>query len=259
MKIPPFYIIIAVKFYCNKITERTFQMKKNAVLAILTLAVSCAFAAIPEPAININFTGGDFAAIKDQSANKCKVAVASKEKLSWVEENGEKILSFSGDAKQPRGVVLVFPPKTFKISNGFTLFFKIKTAANHNQKARIQLCQYGYGADKINGFSLFLFWKAFHCRYGADAKTTVATNAKANLIKPDTWYDAVMTYNGKNITLYLNGKVVKSAPAVIPDVKNTFTIGATANRGGGYAFQGLVKNMKLYEKALLPEEVIELK
>ena len=89
--------------------------------------------------------------------------------------------------------------------------------------------------------------------------TTVATNAKANLIKPDTWYDAVMTYNGKNITLYLNGKVVKSAPAVIPDVKNTFTIGATANRGGGYAFQGLVKNMKLYEKALSPEEVIELK
>ena len=44
-----------------------------------------------------------------------------------------------------------------------------------------------------------------------------------------------------------------------PEVKNTFTIGATANRGGGYAFQGLVKNMKLYEKALLPEEVIELK
>ena len=135
----------------------------------------------------------------------------------------------------------------------------MKTAADHNQKVRNQFCQYGYGADKINGFSLFLFWKAFHCRYGADAKTTVATNAKANLIKPDTWYDIAMTYNGKNITLYLNGKVVKSAPAVIPEIKNTFTIGATASRGGGYAFKGLVKNMKLYEKALAPEEIAELK
>ena len=166
-------------------------MKKFAIIAILTAAVSSAFSAIPEPAINISFTGGDFAGIKDLSANKCKVAVSGKDKLAWVEENGEKLLSFSGDNKQPRGIVLVFPPETFKISNGFTLFFKIKTAANHNQKVRNQLCQYGYGADKINGFSMFLFWKAIHCRYGADAKTTVASNAKADLIKPDTWYDAV--------------------------------------------------------------------
>ena len=235
-------------------------MKKIFASLFCTALVSCAVAALPEPSIDVNFTGGDFTQIKDASANKCKVAVASREKLSWIEENGEKILSFSGVSTQPRGVVLVFPPANFKISKGFTVYFKVKTAADHNQRARNQLCQYGYGADKVRGFSMFLFWKAFHCRYGNDARTTVASNAKANLIQPNRWYDLAMVYNGKDITLYVDGKAVKSAPAVIPDIKHTaLTVGATANRGGGYAFQGAVKNMKLYEKALTAEEVAQIK
>jgi len=236
-------------------------MKKFFVVLSAAVAAWSLNAAIPAPSLDIQCTGGNFSAIKDVSANKCKVSVASKEKLAWAEENGEKILSFSGENKQPRGVLVVAPPPKFEINKGFTLYFRIKTAADHNQKVRNQLFQYGYGADKISGFCCFLFWHSFHVRYGSDAKTTVATPSKAKLIKPGTWYDVVMVYDGKTIALYLNGKLAaKPAAAAIPEIKRTmFTIGATANRGGGYAFQGLLKNVKLYEKAFTAEEVAQIK
>lgn len=234
---------------------------KKLILASLLFGGIAVNAALPAPSLDINFTGGNFKAVKDGSVNQCKVTAASTEKLSWVEENGEKIIAFSGDNQQPRGVFLIAPPPNFKIANGFTLYFRLKTADDHNQKVRNQLFQYGYGADKISGFSGFLFWHSFHCRYGSDAKTTVATPAKAKLIKPGTWYDVVMVYDGKTIALYLNGKLAaKPTPANIPEIKRTmFTVGATANRGGGYAFKGLIKNMKIYEKAFSAEEVAQIK
>ena len=234
---------------------------KKLMLSAAVIAVSLLTQAAPTPLLDVRCTGGNFAAVKDVSANACKVSIAQPGKLSWSNVENELLLTFSGDLTQPRPRLLVKLPQDFKFNAPFTLQFKFKTAGDHNQKVRNQFMQYGYGADRISGFTIFLFMKSLHFRFGSESKTGVKSNDKIVPILPDTEYNAVLVYDTKNITMYLNGReVLPPTPAVIPAMQQKpFTLGATASTGGGYAFKGAIRSVKVFNQALSGAEAVELK
>lgn len=233
-------------------------MKKTAFLLAAVCVGSMLNAAIPAPLADVTFTGGDLKALKD-AAGKSKVVPGRPAEISWADENGEKVIFFNGDGKVPHSAINVFAPAEFDCSKPWTVTLKVKVPADVKNNVRNQLCQYGYGADKVNGFSIYLFNRTIHCRYGYDSKTTVSGNNKIEPIQPDTWVDIAVVHDGKSIALYINGKLVSNPNnAVVPKTKNSFSIGATAS-DRGYQFKGMVKSFKLYNQALTAEEVATLK
>ena len=232
-------------------------MKKQLICALSAVFAATLFAA--EPVMDLELNSGDTAAIKDLSANKCKVVISAPQKLTWAEGPDGKVLQFNGDRTVPRSVLQITPPKTFDLSKGFTLRFAFKTPDDYQRNVRYQLFQFGNGADKVTGVTLFLYWRAIHCRYGVKSSGAVQTPASF-VVKPATWYDCVVTYDTKNVVIYVNGKAVsKPVPAAIGNIKGRwFTIGGTSPAGAGYAFKGLVSTAQIYNKALTAEEISTL-
>ena len=77
------------------------------------------------------------------------------------------------------------------------------------------------------------------------------------MVKPGTWYDCVLTYDGQNLVIYVNGKAMTEPnPFQFPALKsNAFFIGTTAVSGAGYGCKGLVSQVRLYDRALTADEV----
>ncbi|MBR7144721.1 MAG: LamG domain-containing protein [Lentisphaeria bacterium] len=227
-------------------------------LAAVASAVSL-LADIPEPVLDLELNTGDVKTIKDLSANNCKVTVSAPQKFSWGDGPDGKVLQFSGDRTVPRELLAVTPPKNLKMSQGFTMRFTFKTPADYDRKVRYQLFQFGSGADKITGITVFLYWRNLHCRYGVKSGTGIATPATYP-IQPDTWYDCVITYDKENVAVYINGKLIgKPVPAKINDINYRYmAFGSASGTGSGYSFKGLLSRATFYNKPLTAEEISNL-
>ncbi len=77
----------------------------------------------------------------------------------------------------------------------------------------------------------------------------IGFNAIAYNIEPLNWYHFALTYDGKRLNLYLNGKLVNTRRVVgnIPQNRNNIYV--------GYNFRGLIDELKVYNRALSPAEV----
>lgn len=88
------------------------------------------------------------------------------------------------------------------------------------------------------------------------ATTILASN---DLLVLNSWNYVVGTYDGNALKIYVNGvqdsnTVSLSAPIDIS--ANTFTIGAYWN--GGYAYNGLISNVQLYNSTLNAQQIMQL-
>lgn len=234
-------------------------MKKLTAILFSCFSALVLSAALPEPVLDLPLNTGDFATIKDE-VNKCKVQVVNTSKLAWGEGPDGKALQFNGDKAAPRGAVVVTLPNDFKMSKGFTLRMIYKTSEDYARKNRYQLFQYGPGADKITGLSIFMYWRSIMCRFGQQSKTSISTPVHLLNLAPSTWYDCVVTFDGKNMAIYVNGKqLTQPKPAAFPDPKrNTICIGAGTTGGSGYAFKGLISSVVIYPRALSADEISNL-
>ena len=227
-------------------------------IAAITRAVSLC-AEIPEPVLDLDLSTGDVKTIKDLSSSNCKVTVSEPAKLSWAEGPDGKVLQFNGDRNAPRAALAVIPPKNFRFSQGFTMRFAFKTPKDYDRRVRYQLFQFGNGADKITGITVFLYWRNMHCRYGVKSGVGIAT-PNTHPFQPDTWYDCVITYDKTNIAIYIGGKLVaKPIPATVNDVSPRYMFfGTGSSTGAGYSFKGLLSKAVFYNRALTAEEISNL-
>ena len=233
-------------------------MKKIIFVLSAVFAGAALFAEPASPIMDLELNTGDVKTIKDLARN-AKVTVTAPEKLSWGEGPDGKVLQFNGDKTPIRAMLQVVPPKDFSLAKGFTLRFNFKTPADYKRNIRYQLFQFGGGADKVTGVTLFLYWRGIHCRYGERSSGATMTPASF-AVQPATWYNCVVTYDTKNVIIYVNGKAIsKPAPATIPDIKaKWFAIGSAAPTGSGYAFKGLISTAQIYNRALTAEEISNL-
>jgi len=72
-------------------------------------------------------------------------------------------------------------------------------------------------------------------------------------IQPQTWYHAAITYNGTQATLYLNGEVDGTKVGTINPVSGNMRIGSCPC--GGHHFNGTIDEVRIYNRALSPQEI----
>ena len=92
-------------------------------------------------------------------------------------------------------------------------------------------------------------------------RESIQVMAETNL-ELNKWYHLAMTYDQKNIKLYLNGKSEKSQPetGVIKNSNAPLYLGnshGSATHHGGRLFPGIIDEVEIYNKALTAEEIKE--
>ena len=241
-------------------------MKMKALLfsAMMSLAFA-ASAQLPAPVVDLKCNAGDFAALQDISANKCKVVLQNQDLMDWSDGPAGKTLTFKKEniaSKQKRAGVGIRIPATVDFSKGFTWLINFKTSADYKYKTRYQLLHFAQGVDKLTGASLFIYWRGIRLRCGTESKTDIVSNAAAMPIRPDTWYELAVTYDGKKAAIYLNGKLAAEAnEAAIPMPKMktpTLQVGGTGPTGAGYGFDGVISKVQLYDRALTADEIADM-
>ena len=234
------------KFYCF-------------IAAMLTIAV-CSADTKYTPVMELNCNAGDFAQLKDISPNQSKVTVYNQDKLGWSDGPDGKALEFTVDypnTRIPRGCVRVEQSANFDPAKGFTLIFKFKTPKEYNHRRNYMIMQLAHGVDRVTGFSVFVTWRALNCRFGTDSKILAKSDATKLPIKGDTWYDGAIVFDGKAVSVYLNGELSGTpVPGSVPKVpKAAICIGANHPTGTGYGFTGAISTVKLYQEVFTADDI----
>jgi len=98
----------------------------------------------------------------------------------------------------------------------------------------------------------------FYGTYGDGATASGATDT--DHIRVDRWYDLVYTYDGSVSKLYVNGilKWSVNMPTSFTPTNFPLYIGKTQIPGFPYYFTGIIDDVRIYNRALSPDEILTL-
>jgi hypothetical protein len=93
--------------------------------------------------------------------------------------------------------------------------------------------------------------------YGNTQSSSVWTVDTFDYIKPGTWVTVVFTYDETQARLYVDGKLKQTINGTVPFTANTFDmfIGRAENPQNPYWFNGVIDEIRIYEKALCEADV----
>lgn len=97
--------------------------------------------------------------------------------------------------------------------------------------------------------------------YGTYGNGKIASGARdTNRVITDKWYNLVYTYDGTTSKLYVNGKLKSVISTHTPFNANNFPlyIGKTQDPGFPYYFNGVIDEIRIYNRALSSSEVLGL-
>ena len=86
----------------------------------------------------------------------------------------------------------------------------------------------------------------------------ITSSTRKNPLEADVWYNLVGTYNGREMLIYVdtelrNKRTWSGTPIVDPA---DLTIGAMTGGGGQEGFEGVIDEVKIYNRALTPAEIV---
>ena len=173
--------------------------------------------------------------------------------VSYNSELCKNVATFDGDdAYAYQGIATWYE----QIKQGFTLDMYICTAAKPAAGSA-----YPVSNLQTGGFG---FEYHFTGKIIFDSKVGDLTVKPNTAVTVGTWYHITATFDGKTVSLYVNGELVKTADAtgelVAPAMEAYYLcIGADsgAHQNTNY-FKGSIASVKMYSKALTADQVAEL-
>ena len=103
-------------------------------------------------------------------------------------------------------------------------------------------------------------WKKFS--QGVSAQMTggffISSSARRDPLEADVWYNLVGTYNGRKMLIYVDTELRRDrtwSGTPITDHHN-LTIGAMSGGDGQEGFEGVIDEVKIYNRALTPAEIV---
>ena len=179
-----------------------------------------------------------------------------------------KCIQFNGNANQILSFINV-PKKT----NNFTWACWIKQI-NRTSTTCQKTIQYvlsmgrdcgaiGFNIRIINGYL------NIHLGSGENTDTTTSiTNKSINIqeLQLDTWYHICCTVDSENVSVYINGELIKAFPLVDINFRSNyhgyFTVGKMAynhrSTASHFPFDGLIQDIRVYDTCLSPRQVKEI-
>jgi hypothetical protein len=131
----------------------------------------------------------------------------------------------------------VYP--TAKMDGGRTIITKVQSQSDYSEAYRLV-------ANDTTNQPMSTIWTD-------ESPVSVAGNTQ---IPINQWTHLATTYDGQNQTLYVNGVLVGTRPqtGAIPTSNGALQIGY--NSAWGYTFQGYIDEVRIYNRALNNEEII---
>ena len=168
------------------------------------------------------------------------------------------------------GSALVFPPKhtlaltvaksdDFNVAKGLTVMAWIKPAERSG--AHAIACKKGdkSGKPPWPGWRFRYFWSRVMFQFGtADGQQPKASTA-AWSVPATFWCHVAATYDGETIRLYVNAVEEAAQPcadAIAPQ-RRALILANYIGRKNAYPFVGVLDDIKVFSRALTPEEILE--
>jgi hypothetical protein len=114
-------------------------------------------------------------------------------------------------------------------------------------------------SDESNGSSKIYSFEHQSLFQAKVTTTSGQTVLSGPTIPANTWYNTVMTYNGVTASLYINGALYTSSPtsgSIVYSANANLNIGRK-NLGDGEYISGSVASVRVYNRALTAEEVLQ--
>jgi len=213
------------------------------------------------------FNEGKGDIVYDQTGN----LKAELHHTTWTEGKFGKGLLFNGKGRDENGSYVVLPDtkkssffQTFD-DGPFTIEVWIKPDSKKNYREQAEIIN--TSGDIGPGYRLTFTWRMVYFRSGTGKRKpdgnadywNVGTNPSVHKVNLDAWNHIAVTRNKEGIlTLYLNGEKVGKGKEIfkVTTGNRPITIGAYIS-GYAYHFQGVIDEVKIYQGAKSPEEILK--
>lgn len=220
---------------------------------------------LPEPLLHFPLNEGSFEALRGLGLEQ-PPKVHNQEYLKWAEGPAGKALSFENDGEeQNRGMISCRLPPSFDVKSPFSVVAFIKTPPDLHRSRQYEIVNFAdMSSSKGPGFRLTVSWRRLWFGLGDGEQQCTASSKTSVLgIDPQQWYHVAAVYDGQgNARVYLNGCLQGGAEGVqvkMPEKRKLeLRIGASAERGSGYGFEGCISALRIYGQALSAEQIAAL-
>ena len=153
----------------------------------------------------------------------------------------------------------IFGAKELELKD-FTVDAWIKADEEANEQKISRILTKGAGGANYAMTWHHQDWKKFSQSVSAQMTGGffIASSTRKNPLEADVWYNLVGTYNGKLMLIYVdtelrNSRTWSGTPIVDPA---DLTIGAMSGGGGQEGFEGVIDEVKIYNRALTEAEIV---
>ncbi|MDD2710941.1 MAG: CehA/McbA family metallohydrolase [Verrucomicrobiae bacterium] len=234
-------------------------MKPLHVLTAITLAFAELNAAPNGLVGHWPLNEGEGKIVRDISGNNLHGAV---EQPLWDWDDSRKNTALELRANKKSSVTVPFKP-ALNITGELTIeswvYPTTLATAEIVSKGR---CHWSCGYQLFQQNGKIALWVATENRLPKDRPIAYAVTSDQDVLREKTWSHVACTYSAaaNKVALYHNGKKIKEAPAdgkithyLYPSMRLCF--GADAMAGGYYRYSGLLRNVKIYNRALDEKEI----
>jgi hypothetical protein len=208
------------------------------------------------------FDEGEGLTVEDASGNGCHGRILNQSRgVTWTEGRNGRALEFAGGdpaARNEAGCVALDGLGEINWSAGLT----VEAWVRFTKLDRPNTYEIVSNAleDRGPGFRFMLAWASLSLRSGegGEGRTWGASSdPAATSIGPGEWYHLAGTYDGSRFRAYVDGVLVGQSDADLQLATGDGTVYVGAYRGGyAYGLDAVVDDMRLYDYARSPEQII---
>ena len=237
----------------------------KSVKTLLFGACLSAFAlCAAEPILSFPLNEGSLDAVKEATGKVKKITVWNKDQFSWTDGADGKALSFNTpDAKKSYAGLCFDMPADFDPAKGFTFTSLVKLPKDMHRSRQYQLFFWCNNHTTGPGMRIYVSWKSLYVMLADGSKKAFILTSKNSqgALQADTWYRLAAAYDGEQLKIYINGKLRGTAQGCKfkKSTRKWAAIGASAQSGSAYGFNGIISDVKIFDKALTDTEIAEMK
>jgi hypothetical protein len=206
------------------------------------------------------FDEGAGEVIHDSSGNSRDGKILNNMRaVEWVEGRKGMALRFSGTRSGNKSGCVLIPDFSYDLSGGMTVEAWIKINKDASSEGLYEIITNAKANCGV-GFRLYYNWRNFTFISGAGGDKAETWGAVYKSVNPrfGEWTHIAATYDGSVHKLYINGEEAAKSPEKQPFTNgNNFLCIGSAHQGVSYGFEGIIDDVKIYNYARPPAEIIQ--